>query len=121
VTRSNALILAHLRRAMVSSLPGHGEQLARCRGMSITRLVTGGTMSRYTHSLLPGAGLATVLAACHPSTPTTSVSTLSYQVQSSGQRTTAAGDPARAPQPAARDAAPAQTDPNDPMRLFDMP
>jgi len=78
-------------------------------------------MSRYTHSLLLGAGLATALAACHPSTPTTSVSALSYQLQSSGQRTTA-GDPARAPaQPAARDAAPAQTDPNDPMRLFDMP
>jgi len=78
-------------------------------------------MSRFTKSLLLGAGFAAALAACHPQTPTTSVSTLSYQVQSSGQRTTA-GDPARAQaQPAARDAAPAQTDPNDPMRLFDMP
>lgn len=79
-------------------------------------------MSRITHSIFLGAGLAAALAACHPSTPTTSVSTLSYQVQSSGQHTTAAADPARAPsRPAAPAAAPAQRDPDDPLRLFDMP
>jgi hypothetical protein len=78
-------------------------------------------MSRYTHSLLLGAGLAAALAACHASTPTTSVSSLSYQLQSSGQHT-AAADPTRAPaQPAAPDAAPAQIGPDDPLRLFDMP
>ena len=78
-------------------------------------------MSRFTKSVLLATGFATALAACHPQTPTTSVSTLSYQTQSSRQRTTA-GDPARAPaQPAARNAATAVTDPNDPMRLFDMP
>lgn len=79
-------------------------------------------MSRHTLSLVLGAGFAAALAACHPSTPTTSVSTLSYQVQSSGQRTTAAADPARGPaRPAAPAAAPAQRDPDDPLRLFDMP
>lgn len=79
-------------------------------------------MFRRNSTILFAAGLATALAACHPNTPTTSVSTLSYQVQSTGQRVGAV-DPARQPsaQPASREAVPAQTSPNDPLRLLDMP
>ena len=79
-------------------------------------------MSRRNLTILFSAGLAVALAACHPSTPTTSVSALSYQVQSTAQHVGAA-DPTRQPsaQPTAREAAPAQTSPNDPLRLLDMP
>jgi hypothetical protein len=79
-------------------------------------------MSRRNTTVLFSAGLAIALAACHTNTPTTSVSALSYQVQSTGQHVGAV-DPARQPsaQPPSREAAPAQTSPNDPLRLFDMP
>ena len=78
-------------------------------------------MFRRNSTVLFSAGLAIALAACHPNTPTTSVSALSYQVQSTGQHV--AVDPARQPsaQPPSREAAPAQTSPNDPLRLLDMP
>lgn len=82
-------------------------------------------MSRRNQLALLAAGLATALAACHTSTPTTSVSTLSYQVRSAGQRSTeVATTPACATsaQPASRTAtAPAEISPNDPLRLFDIP
>ena len=80
-------------------------------------------MSRRNSTVLFSAGLAMALAACHPNTPTTSVSALSYQLQSTGQRATPIADPAGAPsaQPASREAVPAQTSPNDPLRLLDMP
>src|SRR5690349_8424956 len=88
-----------------------------------SQLVSGGTMTRRNRTILFSAGLAIALAACHPNTPTTSVSALSYQVQSNGQRASApiATDTAGAPAPASRDAAPAQISPNDPLRLLDMP
>lgn len=80
-------------------------------------------MSRRNQLTLLGTGLATALAACHPSTPTTSVSGLSYQVASMGQRGTAtAAACATSAQPASRKATtPAEISPNDPLRLFDMP
>jgi hypothetical protein len=79
-------------------------------------------MSRRNTTVLFSAGLAIALAACHTNTPTTSVSALSYQLQSTGQRTPIA-DQAGAPsaQPASREAVPAQTSPDDPLRLLDMP
>ena len=81
-------------------------------------------MFRRNHLVFLAAGLAVALGACVP-TPTTSVSTLSYQVQPTAQRGTA--DTAASPaQPASRaaaaaPAAPAQIGPNDPLRLLDMP
>lgn len=83
-------------------------------------------MSRRNQLALLGAGLATALAACHPSTPTTSVSGLSYQFQSTGQRSTATAATAAACAPAAQPASraattPAEISPNDPLRLFDIP
>ena len=79
-------------------------------------------MFRRNHLVFLSAGLAAALAACHPSTPTTSVSALSYQVQSAGAHSASvAADPARASsaQPPSRE--PVAISPNDPMRLFDMP
>lgn len=84
------------------------------------------TMSRRNHLTLLSAGIAIVTAACHPSTPTTSVSALSYQLRSSGQRSISSAATASvcAPsaQPASREATgPAEISPNDPLRLFDIP
>lgn len=80
-------------------------------------------MSRHNQLTLLGAGLTAALAACHPSTPTTSVSGLSYQVPSTGQHSAApAAACATSAQPASRKAAaPAELSPNDPLRLFDIP
>lgn len=82
-------------------------------------------MSRRNQLTLLGAGLATALAACHTSTPTTSVSALSYQVRSADQRSAASTVTATtcsAPaQPSRKTVVPAETSPNDPLRLFDLP
>ena len=79
-------------------------------------------MSRRNTTVLFSAGLAIALAACHTNTPTTSVSALSYQLQSTGQRAGAPiADQAPSTQPASREAVPAQTSPDDPLRLLDMP
>jgi len=82
-------------------------------------------MSRRNQLTLLAAALVTALAACHPSTPTTSVSALSYGFQSAGQHSTetVASVPACATsaQPASRTPTPAEISPNDPLRLFDIP
>jgi hypothetical protein len=86
-------------------------------------------MFRRTQLILLGAGLATALAACHPSTPTTSVSTLSYQGQSSHSPTVPACGPSPctpssqvAPRQAGYpDAYPEKGTPDDPLRELDIP
>jgi hypothetical protein len=83
-------------------------------------------MSRRNQLTVLSAGLAIALAACRPSTPITSVSALSYQVQSAGQRGTATSSATSLCAPSAQPewravSAPAEISPNDPRRLLDMP